>query len=140
MARYEFATHRLFVEAPLAREARIPLTPEAFNYLVHVLRMPEGGRLLVFNSRDGEFEGTFQLTGKKAGAVHIRVQTRPQDRPGRITLAFAPLKSARLDYLVQKAVEMGAARLAPVLTRRTQIRGLKQARYIFCKKIERREK
>ena len=125
MARYEFATHRLFVEAPLAREARIPLTPEAFNYLAHVLRMPEGGRLLVFNSRDGEFEGTFQLTGKKAGAVHIGVQTRPQDRPGRITLAFAPLKSARLDYLVQKAVEMGAARLAPVLTRRTQMRGLK---------------
>lgn len=125
MARYEFSTHRLFVEAPLAWQARIPLPSAAFNYLAHVLRMPEGGRLLVFNGRDGEFEGTFHLTGKKAGTVHIRVQTRPPDRPGRITLAFAPLKSARLDYLVQKAVEMGAARLAPVLTRRTQMRGLK---------------
>ncbi len=125
MARYEFATHRLFVDAPLAPDARIPLTAEAFNYLAHVLRMPEGGRLLVFNGRDGEFEGAFQFTGKKAGAVHIRVQTRPQEIPGRITLAFAPLKSARLDYLVQKAVEMGAARLVPVLTRRTQMRGLK---------------
>ncbi len=125
MARYEFATHRLFIDAPLAPEAHIPLTSEAFNYLAHVLRMPEGGRLLVFNGRDGEFEGAFHLTGKKAGAVHIRVQTRPQEMPGRITLAFAPLKSARLDYLVQKAVEMGAAHLVPVLTRRTQMRGLK---------------
>ncbi len=123
MARYEFSTHRLFVEAPLAAEARIPLTPEAFNYLAHVLRMPEGGRL--FNSRDGEFEATFHLLGRKAGAVRLRVQTRLQDRPGRITLAFAPLKSARLEYLVQKAVEMGAARMVPVLTRRTQMRGLK---------------
>ncbi|MCA3593685.1 MAG: 16S rRNA (uracil(1498)-N(3))-methyltransferase [Methylobacterium sp.] len=125
MARYEFSTHRLFVEAPLAPEARIPLTPEAFNYLAHVLRMPEGGRLMVFNSRDGEFEATFHLLGRKAGAVRLRVQTRLQDRPGRITLAFAPLKSARLEYLVQKAVEMGAARMVPVLTRRTQMRGLK---------------
>lgn len=125
MARYEFATHRLFLDAPLAPAARLPLSPEAFNYLAHVLRMPEGGRLLVFNGRDGEFEATFHLTGKKAGAVHIRVQTRPQDAPGRITLAFAPLKTARLDYLVEKAVEMGAARLIPVLTRRTQMRGVR---------------
>lgn len=123
MARYEFATHRLFVEDPLAPDARVPLAPEAFNYLAHVLRMPEGGRVLLFNGRDGEFEGTFTLTGKKAGAVQVGARTRPQDRPGRITLAFAPLKSARLDYLVQKAVEMGAARLVPVLTRRTQMRG-----------------
>ncbi|MCU0818964.1 MAG: 16S rRNA (uracil(1498)-N(3))-methyltransferase [Beijerinckiaceae bacterium] len=125
MARYEFATHRLFIDAPLMPDGQVALTPEAFNYLAHVLRMPEGGRLLVFNGRDGEFEGTFHLMGKKAGAVHIRVQTRPQDASGRITLAFAPLKSARLDYVVQKAVEMGAAGLVPVLTRRTQIRGLK---------------
>lgn len=125
MARYEFATHRLFVDAPLATDARLPLTPEAFNYLAHVLRMPEGGRVLIFNGRDGEFEGTFGFAGKKSGLVHLGAQTRLQDSPGRITLAFAPLKSARLDYLVQKAVEMGAARLVPVITRRTQARGLR---------------
>ncbi len=113
MPRYEFATHRLFLEAPLAPDAQVALTAEAFNYLAHVLRMPEGGRLLVFNGRDGEFEATFRLTGKKAGAVHIRVQTRPQTGPGRITLAFAPLKAARLDYLVEKAVEMGPHGLFP---------------------------
>lgn len=125
MARYEFATHRLFVEHPLASGGTLPLDPAQFNYLAHVLRMPEGGRLLTFNGRDGEFEATFSFTGKKSAAIRILGQTRAQERAGKIHLAFAPLKSARLEYMIQKAVEMGAASLTPVLTRRTQTRGLR---------------
>ncbi|CAN1501418.1 16S ribosomal RNA methyltransferase RsmE [Rhabdaerophilaceae bacterium] len=128
MARYEFATHRLHVEAPLATGLSVPLLPEAFNYLAHVLRMPEGGRLLAFNGRDGEFRAVFRFTGRKSGEIVIEDQSLPQTLPGRIHLAFAPLKAARLDYMTQKAVEMGAASLTPVLTRRTQVRGLKPER------------
>ena len=128
MARYDFATHRLHVDAPLAVGNRVALVPEAFNYLAHVLRMPEAGKLLTFNGQDGEFLATFHLAGKKSGELRIGEQTRPQSQRGRIHLAFAPLKVARLDFMIQKAVEMGAASLTPVLTRRTQVRGLKSER------------
>ncbi|MGL5446140.1 MAG: 16S rRNA (uracil(1498)-N(3))-methyltransferase [Rhabdaerophilum sp.] len=130
MARYDFATHRLFVREDIAPEKAVPLTPEAFNYLAHVLRMPEGGRLLVFNGRDGEWQATFRLRGKKAGEIVPIERMRVQTNLGRIHLAFAPLKAARLDYMVQKAVEMGAASLTPVLTKRTQVRGLKTEKLV----------
>lgn len=125
MARYDFATHRLHLRDDLAQDKPVPVGPEAFNYLAHVLRMPEGGKLLVFNGRDGEWRAEFRFTGKKAGEIVPSEQTRAQTHLGHVHLAFAPLKAARLDYMIQKAVEMGAASLIPVLTRRTQVRGLK---------------
>lgn len=125
MARYDFATHRLFIPEDIAPGRPVPLTPEAFNYLAHVLRMPEDGKLLAFNGRDGEWRAEFRFSGKKAGIIVPVEPVRAQTVLGRIHLAFAPLKAARLDYMVQKAVEMGAASLVPVLTRRTQVRGLK---------------
>jgi 16S rRNA (uracil1498-N3)-methyltransferase len=130
LARYDFATHRLFIDADLAPGQPVPLTPEAFNYLAHVLRMPEGGKLLTFNGRDGEWRAEFRLSGKKAGIIIPEESVRAQTALGRVHLAFAPLKAARLDYMVQKAVEMGAASLAPVLTRRTQVRGLKSEKLL----------
>ncbi|MCZ8182343.1 MAG: 16S rRNA (uracil(1498)-N(3))-methyltransferase [Beijerinckiaceae bacterium] len=128
MARYEFATHRLHVPADLAPDATVPLEPGALNYLLNVLRMEEGARLLVFNGRDGEWEATLRKPTRKTAVLVLQRQTRQQERTGRIRYAFAPLKSARLDYLVQKAVEMGVARLTPVLTQRTQLHRLKDER------------
>lgn len=130
MARYDFATHRLHVPVDLAPDAVVPLEPAAMNYLLNVLRMEEGARLLVFNGRDGEWEALLRKPTRKTAVLALQRQTRPQDIAGRITYAFAPLKAARLDYMVQKAVEMGAARLVPVLTQRTQVSRLKDERLL----------
>lgn len=128
MARYDFATHRLHIPADLAPDSVVPLEPGALNYLLNVLRMDEGARLLVFNGRDGEWEATMRKPTRKTAVLVLNRQTRLQERAGRIRYAFAPLKSARLDYLAQKAVEMGVARLTPVLTQRTQVHRLKDER------------
>lgn len=128
MARYDIATHRLFVSGDLAPERVLPLEPGQMNYLLNVLRMEEGAKLLVFNGRDGEWRASLGKPTRKTAVLHILDQTRPQTPAGRIRYAFAPLKAARLDYMVQKAVEMGAASLIPVLTQRTQVSRLKDER------------
>ncbi len=120
MSRLDFTSHRLCVEAPLASGEKVELTREQTNYLVNVLRLGEGARLLVFNGRDGEWRASLAPAGKKAAALQIEEQARAQDLPPDLDVLFAPLKHARLDYKAQKAVEMGARRLRPVLTRRTQ--------------------
>ena len=85
-----------------------------------MLRLSAGETVLVFNGRDGEWQA--EIAGRKRpDSLTITAQTRPQDRLPDIAYVFAPLKHARLDYMVQKAVEMGASRLQPVLTRFTQV-------------------
>jgi 16S rRNA (uracil1498-N3)-methyltransferase len=128
MARYDFASHRLFVDYPLAAGADAPVTREQANYLLNVLRMAEGAKLLVFNGRDGEWRAELRQPNRRTAVLHLLEQTRPQTPPVPLRHAFAPLKAARLDYLVQKAVEMGAGRLAPVITQRTQVSRLKAER------------
>ena len=92
------------------------------NYLGNVLRLAAGETILVFNGRDGEWQAT--IAGRKRpDSLTIRSRTRPQDRLPDLAYVFAPLKHARLDYMVQKAVEMGASSLQPVLTRFTQVAG-----------------
>ncbi len=120
MSRLDFTSHRLCIEAPLASGEKVELTREQANYLVNVLRLGEGARLLVFNGRDGEWRAALAPAGKKAATLQIEEQAREQDRLPDLDYLFAPLKHARLDYMAQKAVEMGARRLRPVLTRRTQ--------------------
>jgi 16S rRNA (uracil1498-N3)-methyltransferase len=120
MPRVDFRTPRLHVDASLAAGASAALTPEQSNYLGNVLRLKSGDHVLVFNGRDGEWRAA--ISGRKrAEQLVIETQTRPQDAPTRVRYAFAPLKHARLDYMVQKAVEMGAAALCPVLTQHTQV-------------------
>lgn len=121
MARYDFQAPRLFVEAPLAAGGRIDLSREQLNYLTAVLRLGAGARVLVFNGRDGEWRARLAPDGRKNGALFPETQTRLQEATADLHLLFAPLKHARLDYMAQKAVEMGVCRLAPVLTRRTQV-------------------
>jgi 16S rRNA (uracil1498-N3)-methyltransferase len=120
MPRYDFHSPRLFVEAPLAPGAAVPLAPPQAHYLKDVLRLTLGDRVLAFNGRDGEWEGRLEAAGKRGLTVRLAAQTRPQEAGPDLHYLFAPLKRARLDYMVQKAVEMGVARLVPVMTRHTQ--------------------
>lgn len=128
MAAYDFASQRLFLDADLAEGARVALDRAQANYLLNVLRLGPGRRVLVFNGRDGEWAAEVAPEGRRAAALVLRERTRVQTPPGDLVYLFAPLKSARLDYLAQKAVEMGASTLAPVLTRRTQARGVNRER------------
>ncbi|QPF85953.1 16S rRNA (uracil(1498)-N(3))-methyltransferase [Bradyrhizobium genosp. L] len=120
MPELDFRSPRLFIDAALGAGATVTLDRNQSNYLGNVLRLAAGDTVLAFNGRDGEWRA--EISGRKrADTLAITTQTRAQDHLPDITYAFAPLKHARLDYMVQKAVEMGAARLAPVITRFTQV-------------------
>ena len=120
MPQQDFKSPRLFVDSPLAAGAHVALDRDQSNYLGNVLRLAAGATVLVFNGRDGEWQAG--ISGRKrADSLTIMTRTRAQDRLPDVAYVFAPLKHARLDYVVQKAVEMGAARLAPVVTRFTQV-------------------
>ena len=121
MPRYDFRTPRLFVEDPLGAGAEIALEREPANYLLNVLRLKAGDGVLVFNGRDGEWQARLAPAGRKVLRLALGDQTRPQTAPSDLHYLFAPLKHARLDYMVQKAVEMGASRLQPIITRHTQV-------------------
>jgi len=121
MPRYDFRTPRLYLEAPLAEGQELPLDRDRANYLVNVLRSKRGDGVLLFNGRDGEWQAELTGEGRKSAAVLVGARTRAQPEANDLHFLFAPLKHARLDYLVQKAVEMGASRLQPVLTRHTQV-------------------
>jgi 16S rRNA (uracil1498-N3)-methyltransferase len=119
MPDYDFRAPRLFVHATLNAGAIVALDRDQSNYLGNVLRLKAGDGILVFNGRDGEWQAS--ISGRKRpDQLTIGAQTRPQDSLPDLAYVFAPLKHARLDYIVQKAVEMGSARLQPVLTRHTQ--------------------
>ena len=120
MARYDFRTPRLFIDAPLAAGAEVALHEGQANYLFNVLRLAPGDALLAFNGRDGEWRGELLRPGKRRAALIAREMTRAQTQPADLHYLFAPLKAARLDYMVQKAVECGVSRLQPVITRHTQ--------------------
>jgi 16S rRNA (uracil1498-N3)-methyltransferase len=120
MPRYDFSSPRLFVDAVLAPGATVALDRDQSNYLGNVLRLKSGDDILVFNGRDGEWQAS--VGGRKRpDQLTVGARTRPQDRLPDLAYVFAPLKHARLDYIVQKAVEMGASVLQPVLTRHTQV-------------------
>jgi 16S rRNA (uracil1498-N3)-methyltransferase len=120
MPEFDFSAPRLFVDAPLSAGQSVALERGQSNYLGNVLRLAAGDTILVFNGRDGEWQA--EIAGRKRpDSLTVRTRTRPQDRLPDIACVFAPLKHARLDYMVQKAVEMGAASLQPVLTRFTQV-------------------
>src|SRR5690554_4800424 len=119
--RANYRLQRLFVPHDLAPGVGFDAGKGQSHYLAHVLRMGEGGELLVFNGRDGEWSARIAAIGKKAVRLAVTAQTRPQPAAPDLVYAFAPLKAGRLDYLVQKAVEMGAGVLRPVVTQHTQV-------------------
>jgi 16S rRNA (uracil1498-N3)-methyltransferase len=120
MPQFDFRAPRLFVDTPLEAGQTIELERNQSNYLGNVLRLSAGEAVLVFNGRDGEWQAS--IAGRKRpDSLNIGARARRQDSLPDLAYVFAPLKHARLDYMVQKAVEMGASSLQPVLTRFTQV-------------------
>ena len=120
MAGYDFRSPRLYVEAALEEGGLLALDRAEAHYLGTVLRLKRGDRVLVFNGRDGEWSASVDLAGRSVRLV-LGARTREQTTAADLHYLFAPLKTARLDYLVQKAVELGVSRLQPVLTRHVQV-------------------
>jgi 16S rRNA (uracil1498-N3)-methyltransferase len=118
--RANYRMQRLYVSADLSQNTPIEATPEQFNYLANVLRMTEGANVLLFNGRDGEWQAGLSFPTRKRILLTPTEQARPQPAPSDLVFLFAPLKVGRMDYLVQKAVEMGAGTLQPVITQHVQ--------------------
>lgn len=124
--RVDFKSQRIFVEHALEAGADAVLSHENAHHLLTVLRMESGTQLLAFNGRDGEWRVALERTSKRAGSIRVLEQTRGQTPRNALTFLFAPIKKDRLDWLVQKAVEMGAGTIAPVITEHTQNPKLRQ--------------
>jgi 16S rRNA (uracil1498-N3)-methyltransferase len=120
MSAYDFRSPRLFIDAPLEAGGTVALERAQAHYLSHVLRLTTGDRVLAFNGRDGEWSAILAGGGKRT-SLAVDAKTRQQTAAADLHYLFAPLKAARLDYMVQKAVEMGVSRLVPVLTRHGQV-------------------
>ena len=114
-------TPRLFIDHPLTPEGEVPLDRDQSHYLNTVLRLKSGDPIKIFNGIDGEWRATVNRQDKRSASLSITDQLRSQPGQPDIDFLFAPLKQARLDYVVQKAVEMGASRIIPVITRHTQV-------------------
>src|SRR3979490_3538090 len=121
MPRYDFRTPRLYLDVALHKGATVALGSSQADYLGNVLRLKTGDSVLIFNGRDGEWRGALARSGKRTVTIDIAERTRSQTHALDLHYLFAPLKHARLDYMVQKATEMGASRLQPVITRHAQI-------------------
>ena len=128
MPRYDFKSPRLFVEPALSEGTVIELSRSQANYLLSALRKKSDETVLIFNGEDGEWLATIEVTGRKNANLSCTEQTRPQPKQPDLEYWFAPLKQARLDYMVQKAVEMGVGKVVPVLTEFTQVRKLNRDR------------
>lgn len=120
---------RLFVDIPFAPGCDVALTPDQVHYLRNVLRLSVGAGVIAFNGRDGEWACELAALGKKSGALVAITQRRGQADGPDCWLLFAPIKSTRTDFLVEKATELGVCRLLPVLTRFTQTTRLKVSRH-----------
>ncbi|HCL64687.1 MAG TPA: 16S rRNA (uracil(1498)-N(3))-methyltransferase [Rhizobium sp.] len=118
--RANYRMQRLFIDADLRAGASSEAGPEHFNYLANVLRLGEGAEILLFNGRDGEWKAKLTFPTRKRIVLTALEQTRPQPVASDLHFLFAPLKVGRMDYLVQKAVEMGAGLLQPVMTQHVQ--------------------
>ena len=119
---------RLYVDQPLGAGQAIALGPDQSHYLFSVMRLAVGDRVALFNGQDGEWGCGVEQAAKRGGIVRCDAQTRPQISPPDLWLLFAPIKKARTDFIVEKAVEMGAARIQPVQTRHTNSERIRQDR------------
>lgn len=119
---------RLHVDAALAQGGTVRLEEAQAHYLRNVLRLGPGDDIALFNGRDGEWRSRIEAISKKAAELAVLEQTRPQSVEPDIWLAFAPIKRARIDFTAQKATELGASVLWPVMTRRTMVDRVNVAR------------
>lgn len=110
---------RLFIENDLRQDAHIDLSREQSHYLANVMRRKVGDTACLFNGRDGEWTATISAVGKKSVSLNVTAQSRTQQAEPDLWFVFAPIKKARLDFIAQKATELGVSNLTPVITRRT---------------------
>lgn len=115
---------RLFVTADLAAGATVELSPDQTHYLRNVMRLGEGDAVALFNGRDGEFRARLARFGKRDARAVVEAVSRAQAAEPDLWLVFAPLKRARIDYLIEKATELGASALLPVMTQHTVVERL----------------
>jgi len=121
---------RLFIKSRLEPGAEIALDKDQAHYLGNVLRLKQGENLLLFNGSDGEWCAKLSAIGRKGAQARAEHQTRPQEEGPDLHYLFAPLKRARLDYMAQKATELGVSALRPVITRHTVAERVKTDRLL----------
>ncbi|MEP3299817.1 MAG: 16S rRNA (uracil(1498)-N(3))-methyltransferase [Pseudoruegeria sp.] len=119
---------RLYVDVPLSEGQTIPLSKEQAHYLFGVMRQSLGAQVAVFNGKDGEYLSEVTSAGKRAGVLTCQHLTKPLQLPPDLWLLFAPIKKARTDFIVEKAAEMGAARICPVQTEFTNSERIRRDR------------
>ena len=112
---------RIFREVPLTQGGQISPSTAQAHYLLNVLRLRDGTEILVFNGRDGEWRAVLKVEGRKKPSLVLLRRERVQPETPDLKFCFAPIRTGRLDYMVQKAVEMGAGVIQPVITRHTQV-------------------
>lgn len=120
---------RLYVDQDLSADTPVSFTADQAHYLKNVMRRQPGDRLRLFNGRSGEWLAALTTADKKQATARLEKQLLPQPPQGREThLLFAPIKKARMDFLIEKAVELGATHLHPVITQYTEVRQVNEER------------
>ncbi|MBL4628267.1 MAG: 16S rRNA (uracil(1498)-N(3))-methyltransferase [Roseicyclus sp.] len=119
---------RLYVDHPLGQGQSVAVSREHANYLFNVMRLRVGAEVALFNGVDGEWRAQVAAAGKRGGVLLCDAQTAPQVAPPDLWLLFAPIKKARTGFIVEKAAELGAARICPVQTERTNADRIRQDR------------
>ncbi len=122
------STPRLFVDLPLAQGSAPTIDGASAHYLLNVMRVKVGAPLLLFDNRSGEWLAVVADVAKRSLTLRIDHQTRPIEHVPNLWLCFAPVKKARLDWIIEKATELGVARLQPVITERTIVERVKRER------------
>jgi len=122
------STPRLFIDQPLAEGSAPAIDGPAAHYLLNVMRMKVGDPILLFDNRSGEWLAVIADAGKRSLTVTLERQMRPLEQVPDLWLCFAPVKKARLDWIIEKATELGIARLQPVITERTIVERVKRER------------
>jgi len=122
------STPRLFVDMPLVGDATATIDGAAAHYLLNVMRLKVGAPILLFDNRSGEWLASVAEAGRRSLTLHVDCQTRPIEQVPDLWLCFAPVKKARLDWIIEKATELGVARLQPVITERTIVERVKRER------------
>lgn len=119
---------RLHVDHPLGDGQAVPLSPEQTHYLTGVMRLSVGAAILLFNGREGEWRATLASVARRGAIATCDAPTKPLQMPPDLWLLFAPIKKARTDFIVEKAVELGVRRILPVQTRHTNADRIRQDR------------
>mgnify|MGYP005641551885 CR=1 FL=1 len=112
---------RIHVTGRLSQGDSITLSKDQSHYLIRVMRRSPGDTVIVFNGRDGEWQTSIDQSSKSSCTLLIDHQLRPQSNEPDIWLAFAPIKKTRLDFLIEKATELGVSKLLPVITHHTDV-------------------